>query len=101
MRDDLTLEQKTEVMRDLKDLVASAGWKTYISIVQQQVHIREVLLDEPLETHDQVLNQEFMKGVRKGLKTSVDLPATVIDDLMNQIEIERSRTPKENSDEDA
>lgn len=101
MKDELTLEQKAELVRDLKDLVASAGWKTYISIVQQQVLIRDALLDEPLETHDQVLRQEFMKGMRKGLKTAVDLPATVIDDLTNQIEAEKSWLPKENSDENA
>lgn len=75
----------------LRELVASAGWKEYIAIVEEQAAYREqqVIL-VPLSSADQVYAQEFAKGELNALRSTKFMPEHIIEGDLEQLKVLRA-----------
>lgn len=84
--------------RVISEIVGSEGWKIFVTVLQEQIALREKLLGQPL--HDLpnpnrldfvalAASQEAIKGTIIGLKLALDLPRVMIEhsrDISRQAE---------------
>ena len=83
-KEEWEIEQVTasENARNLRDLVASAGWATYTQIIESQAKAREQnYLFTPLKSADAIYEQEFAKGEIHALRLAAALPLTMLESL--------------------
>lgn len=82
----------TEALKDYKDLMEHRGWKRLVEIAKAQQHERsQRVILTPLESQDQALAQEFMKGEFAGIGVLLAIPQTEVDlydELLNEADKE-------------
>lgn len=77
----------SENARNLRDLIASAGWKVYAELIESQAQARaQAYLFTPLKTSDAIYEQEFAKGEIHALRLSAALPQTMLESLEQDLE---------------
>lgn len=86
MKESLTIEEATQTLRALKDLIASEGWKIYIDVVREQQAVRAQEAMTAVATRDETYNREYSKGAFAGLTAAAGIPEHMIDDLTEQLE---------------
>lgn len=80
------IEQRSQ----LSDMLAHPGWAFVEGLWREQLALAdreiEIFLDRPLDSQDQILRFEFVKGCRKQLKDFFEMPKRAIDNLTTTID---------------
>ena len=93
------LGKMREIVSDLKAMVASSGWKYYSTMMEEQKVMRQNrILLTPLETHDQVLAQEYMKGEYAALALAERLIPEIVESFEARL---ASQTGEEDDEQSA
>lgn len=81
----------TETIRELKELIASPVWKKYSDLIESQVEGRiNTFILSPLATLDGALEQEYAKGEIAGMRLSLGIIPSLIDNMA--VDLDRVNT---------
>lgn len=93
------LENCEVLIRAFQELVESAPWKVYCSIVEKQQVVRlDSIVLTPLQSLDAALEQEYAKGEIAGMRTAVQLPSTMLATLLDQLPTLREERDRQESE---
>ena len=82
---DLTLDSCVNLRNALVDLLKHPGYAWLEAFAKAQIEGREKMFDGPIKP-EQTLEQEYVKGERKGMLTLMVAPANQIDTLNDYID---------------
>ena len=92
-------EDRELSLREQKDLwqsfTAHEGWKMLAEVIRSQVDNRKGLIFAPLEGHDKVFAQEYLKGEAAFGELILTLPTT----MLEQVQVELDQLKQSNSTE--
>lgn len=100
--DEKEILKLADVMRDFR---LTEGWKEFEKVLDQQIRLREVIVQSPLSENitafagmdftTRAVHVESVKGALSALRTVRNLPATIIDQATD---IRKSNSPGDDDD---
>jgi len=89
-------EELIETRRALNQLLESAAWRMYSTLVQKQIEARiNGIILIPLGSLDGALNQEFQKGEIAALRLALAFPDTLINQFTLALEWQEKQNGRE------